>query len=110
MQTARQATQGYEDVIVLYGDVPLIRPETIRRLRDFHLEQRAAMTVLTATPKDLQGYGRVVRKSSSSDEIREIVEPKALNPEHAQGYGDQRGNLCLCHQAAVWPYRQPGHG
>jgi bifunctional UDP-N-acetylglucosamine pyrophosphorylase/glucosamine-1-phosphate N-acetyltransferase len=84
MQTARQATQGYENVIVLYGDVPLIRPETIRRLRDFHLERRAAMTVLTATPKDLQGYGRVVRKSSTSDEIREIVEPKAMKPEHAQ--------------------------
>ena len=50
MQTARQATQGYEDVIVLYGDVPLIRPETIRKVRDFHLERRAAMTVLTADP------------------------------------------------------------
>src|SRR5580692_382078 len=84
MQQARQGVEGYADVIVLSGDVPLIRSETIRKLRDFHLERRAAMTVLTATPKDLQGYGRVVRKSSSSDEIREIVEPKALKPEHAQ--------------------------
>lgn len=84
MQTARQATQGYEDVIVLYGDVPLIRPETIRKVRDFHLERRAAMTVLTATPEDLHGYGRVVRKSNDSDEIREIVEQKALTPEAAK--------------------------
>ncbi len=84
MQTARQATQGYEDVIVLYGDVPLIRPETIRKVRDFHLERRAAMTVLTATPQDLHGYGRVVRKSHDSDEIREIVEQKALTPEAAK--------------------------
>jgi bifunctional UDP-N-acetylglucosamine pyrophosphorylase/glucosamine-1-phosphate N-acetyltransferase len=84
MQTARHATQGYEDVIVLYGDVPLIRPETIRRVRDFHLERRAAMTVLTATPEDLHGYGRVVRKSPTSDEIREIVEQKALTPEAAK--------------------------
>jgi bifunctional UDP-N-acetylglucosamine pyrophosphorylase/glucosamine-1-phosphate N-acetyltransferase len=84
MQTARQATQGYEDVIVLYGDVPLIRPETIRKVRDFHLERRAAMTVLTAIPEDLHGYGRVVRKSPDSDEIREIVEQKALTPEAAK--------------------------
>ena len=38
-------------MIVLSGDVPLIRPETIRKVRDFHLEQRAAMTVLTAPRK-----------------------------------------------------------
>lgn len=84
MQTARAATQGYEDVIVLYGDVPLIRPETIRKVRDFHLQRRAAMTVLTAIPEDLHGYGRVVRKSPDSDEIREIVEQKALTPEAAR--------------------------
>src|ERR1700722_8588132 len=84
IQTARQATEGYENIIVLSGDVPLIRPETIRKVRDFHLEHRAAMTVLTAAPEELQGYGRAVRKSNNSDEIREIVEPKALTPELAK--------------------------
>ena len=84
IQTARQATEGYENIIVLSGDVPLIRPETIRKVRDFHLERRAAMTVLTAAPEELQGYGRVVRKSDNSDEIREIVEPKSLTPELAK--------------------------
>jgi bifunctional UDP-N-acetylglucosamine pyrophosphorylase/glucosamine-1-phosphate N-acetyltransferase len=83
MQMARQATEGYENVIVLYGDVPLIRPETIRRIRDFQLERRAAMTVLTAIPEDPYGYGRVIRKSPNSDEIREIVEQRALTPEAA---------------------------
>jgi bifunctional UDP-N-acetylglucosamine pyrophosphorylase / glucosamine-1-phosphate N-acetyltransferase len=84
IQTARQATEGYENIIVLSGDVPLIRPETIRKVRDFHLERRAAMTVLTAAPEELQGYGRVVRKANNSDEIREIVEPKALTPDLAK--------------------------
>jgi bifunctional UDP-N-acetylglucosamine pyrophosphorylase / glucosamine-1-phosphate N-acetyltransferase len=82
MQVARQATKDYENLIVLYGDVPLIRPETIRRVRDFHLENRAAMTVLTAVPEDLTGYGRVIRNSPKSNEIKEIVEFKALKPEH----------------------------
>src|ERR1700744_730176 len=82
MQVARQATKGYENLVVLYGDVPLIRPETLRRGRDFPLEGRAAMTVLTAVPPDLTGYGRVIRKSPESDEIKEIVEFKALKPEH----------------------------
>jgi bifunctional UDP-N-acetylglucosamine pyrophosphorylase/glucosamine-1-phosphate N-acetyltransferase len=42
------------------------------------------MTVLTAVPEDPYGYGRVVRKSPDSDEIREIVEQKALTPEAAK--------------------------
>ena len=109
MQTARQATQGYENVIVLYGDVPLIRAETIRRVRDFHLEQRAAMTVLTAVPEDPYGYGRVVRKSPGSNEIRAIVEQKSLTPETAECDGDQLGHLWLCEQASVFAHRQPGN-
>jgi len=84
IQQARRAVEGYDDVIVLSGDVPLIRPETIAKIRDFHLQRAGAMTVLTAAPKDLHGYGRVIRKSNRSDEIREIVEPKALTSELAQ--------------------------
>ncbi len=84
IQQARPAVEGYADLIVLSGDVPLIRPETIRKIRDFHLERRAAMTVLTAAPEDLQGYGRVVRKSPHSEEIQEIVEAKALTSQRAQ--------------------------
>jgi bifunctional UDP-N-acetylglucosamine pyrophosphorylase / glucosamine-1-phosphate N-acetyltransferase len=83
MQMAREATREYQNVLVLYGDVPLIRPETIRKVRDFHLDRRAAMTVLTAIPEDLTGYGRVIRKSHESEEIQEIVEFKALQPKHA---------------------------
>ncbi len=41
------------------------------------------MTVLTAIPEDPHGYGRVIRKSPDSDEIRAIVEQKALTPEAA---------------------------
>jgi bifunctional UDP-N-acetylglucosamine pyrophosphorylase/glucosamine-1-phosphate N-acetyltransferase len=84
IQQTRAAVQGYENLIVLSGDVPLIRPETIRAIRDFHLQRKATMTVLTAAPENLQGYGRVIRKSGSSDEVREIVEPKALTAEGAK--------------------------
>ena len=48
-------------VVVLSGDVPLLRPETLDRLVQTHLAQRAAATVLTATVTDPTGYGRIVR-------------------------------------------------
>jgi bifunctional UDP-N-acetylglucosamine pyrophosphorylase/glucosamine-1-phosphate N-acetyltransferase len=63
---------------VLSGDVPLIRPETIEGLWRFHQAEQAAMTILTATPDDPTGYGRIVRKSPESAEVEAIVEQKAL--------------------------------
>src|SRR5450755_3811188 len=78
---AREALLGFEHVLVLSGDVPLIRPETIGRVRDFHISNAAAMTVLTAEPSDPTGYGRVFRKfknDESTDEVDRIVEQKAL--------------------------------
>ena len=74
---AREQVASYKNILVLSGDVPLIRPETIARLRDFHLGKKAAMTILTAAPSDPFGYGRVIR-AGSSDRVKAIVEQKAL--------------------------------
>jgi bifunctional UDP-N-acetylglucosamine pyrophosphorylase/glucosamine-1-phosphate N-acetyltransferase len=71
----------YDQLLVLSGDVPLIRPETIAQVRDFHAAQNAAMTILTAVLPDATGYGRVVRRSSDSPEVAAIVEQKALTHE-----------------------------
>lgn len=79
MMCARTALHGCEHILVLSGDVPLIRPETITALRDFHLKEKAAMTILTAIPDDAQGYGRIVRKSPRRPEVKAIVEQKALS-------------------------------
>jgi bifunctional UDP-N-acetylglucosamine pyrophosphorylase / glucosamine-1-phosphate N-acetyltransferase len=76
MMSARAEVAKYRNVLVLSGDVPLIRPATIARLRDFHLARKAAMTVLTAEPPDPFGYGRVIR--TGSENVKAIVEQKAL--------------------------------
>src|SRR5262249_42550175 len=73
---ARPQVQRYPNLLVLSGDVPLIRPETIARVRDFHLARKAAMTILTAEPAEPFGYGRVVR--AGGDRVKAIVEQKAL--------------------------------
>ncbi len=81
IQVAESVVKGYDNLLVLSGDAPLIRPETIAQLRDFHLEQRAAMTILTAIPDSPVGYGRVLRKAADQPEVSAIVEQKALTPE-----------------------------
>jgi len=78
IQCARKAIAGYENILVLSGDVPLIRPETITELWQFHQDEKAAMTILTAAPDDPTSYGRILRRSPESSEIEAIVEQKAL--------------------------------
>ncbi|MCU1285639.1 MAG: N-acetylglucosamine-phosphate uridyltransferase [Acidobacteriales bacterium] len=81
---ARDVLRDFDHVLVLSGDVPLIRPETIRQLLEFHLQQKASMTILTATPEDPSGYGRVIRKSSKGADVTAIVEQKALSKSQAK--------------------------
>ena len=89
LMAARAALQGFRHILVLSGDVPLIRPETIERVRKFHIDNQAAMTILTAEPADPTGYGRVFRKykdANPTDEVDRIVEQKALRNHE----GEQR--------------------
>jgi len=78
IQCAREAIAAYDNILVLSGDVPLIRPETIETLWQFHRSQRAAMTILTAFADDPTGYGRIIRHPHSKPDVDAIVEQKAL--------------------------------
>src|SRR6267143_1950846 len=79
LMAARQALAGYDHVIVLSGDAPLITGETIRRLLEFHLAEKAAMTLLSTDLEDPTGYGRIIRKSARSAEVKAIVEEKSAS-------------------------------
>ncbi len=81
IQCALPSIRKYEHVLVLSGDVPLIQTKTIAQLWRFHQKQGAAMTILTTTPPDPTGYGRILRRSPASPDIDAIVEQVALRPE-----------------------------
>jgi bifunctional UDP-N-acetylglucosamine pyrophosphorylase / glucosamine-1-phosphate N-acetyltransferase len=81
IQCAVEAVKGYENILVLSGDVPLIQSGTIEKLWAFHRDRQAAMTILTAVPEDPTGYGRVLRSASGSAEVTAIVEQKDLAPD-----------------------------
>ena len=77
---AREALSGYDEVIVLSGDAPLITPQTIAKLRDVHVSAKAAMTILSADLENPTGYGRVIRKSKNGADVKAIVEEKSASP------------------------------
>ncbi len=62
--------KGYDDVIVAYGDTPLVLPETYRRLRDV-IAGGAAVAVLGFEAKDPTGYGRLLMQNGNLIAIRE---------------------------------------
>src|SRR6204780_551127 len=84
LMVAQPALAGYDHVIVLSGDAPLITAETIARLRDFHLQEHAAMTLLSAELENPTGYGRVLRKTPRRSEVQAIVEEKSATPAQAK--------------------------
>ena len=80
LMVAREALAPYDQVIVLSGDAPLISPETIQKLRDFHGINHSSMTILSAELENPTGYGRVIRKGKGSPEVKAVVEEKSATP------------------------------
>ena len=80
LMCAAPALAKYDQVIVLSGDAPLITAETITKLRDFHQQKKAAMTMLSAELENPTGYGRVIRAGSKNGEVKEVVEEKSCTP------------------------------
>ena len=108
MMEARSALQNFETVLVLSGDVPLIRAETIEQVRDFHNSRRSAMTMLTAEPPDPTGYGRVFRKQikgKESDEVERVVEQEIIARYGSRTARDQLRHLRVARdQATLCPH------
>lgn len=61
-------------VVVLYGDVPIVRPETIKGLIDKNIKAKESATVLTAIYDNPTGYGRIIRDEGGS--VESIKEEK----------------------------------
>lgn len=72
---AREVLGGYRgDLLILCGDMPLLKGQTVEGLVSSHKERGAALTVLVGEMRDPSGYGRVVR--GAEGEILKIVEEK----------------------------------
>jgi bifunctional UDP-N-acetylglucosamine pyrophosphorylase/glucosamine-1-phosphate N-acetyltransferase len=65
-----------DDLLVVFADTPLIRPQTLRRMRDA-IAQGAAIAVLGFRPRDPTGYGRLVLEGEELAAIREELDASA---------------------------------
>ena len=65
-------------VVILYGDVPIIRPETLKNLINKSIKNKEYATLLTAKYENPTGYGRIIRDEGGN--IKAIVEEKDADP------------------------------
>ena len=63
-----------DSLLVIPGDAPLLRDDTLAALLALHAEHHASATMLTAVLDDPTGYGRVVRESGGTGPVRQVVE------------------------------------
>jgi bifunctional UDP-N-acetylglucosamine pyrophosphorylase/glucosamine-1-phosphate N-acetyltransferase len=121
LMVAREALSGnnYDQVVVLSGDAPLITPETIRSLSEFHSATKASMTLLSADLDNPSGYGRVIRGGPL---VRAIVEEKSATVQQKKireinsgFYAFSRPDLYehidgLVHGESAWRVLPHGYG
>ena len=80
-------------MVILYGDVPIIREETIRELVDKSIEKGEKATILTSRIKNSTGYGRIIRDKDGK--ILKIIEEKDLEEKQKKINEINTGIYCF---------------
>ena len=89
--------QGYKrDLLVLNGDAPLLRPETLQQLVQTHQEKQNEATLLTANLPNPQGYGRVF--CNGDNIVSHIIEDRDCNTAQKQNRRVNAGIYCFSWQ------------
>jgi bifunctional UDP-N-acetylglucosamine pyrophosphorylase/glucosamine-1-phosphate N-acetyltransferase len=97
---ARKAIGRARHVLVVPGDAPLLRPETLAALVRAHQESGAAATILSAEVANPAGYGRIVRNDDGS--VAAIVEDSAANEEQRAIREINSSTYCFALEP-LWP-------
>ncbi|MHB8139404.1 MAG: NTP transferase domain-containing protein [Smithellaceae bacterium] len=91
---AAPALKDYQGLtVILCGDVPLLKPETIRSLINHHDEAEASITVLTTEPPGPHAYGRIVKNDQG--DILKIVEHRDANDDEKEILEINTGIYCV---------------
>ena len=101
MLVARRALAGRARfAIVLPGDAPLVRAETLAALAQTHRQGHAAATILSAEAPQPAGYGRILRRSDGS--VSAIVEDSALTDDQ-RGINEINSSIYAFTLEKFWP-------
>lgn len=85
-------------VLILYGDVPLLRRETLAALIEAHEAAKGVLSLISTFPEDPTGYGRVIRAGAG---VQRIVEHKDCTPEQ-RNVGECNAGIYVVESRFLW--------
>ncbi len=97
---AREALAGYDTILVLHGDMPLLSAATVRALSARRQATSAAAVLATAIPDQPLAYGRILRDAAGR--VLGIVEEKSATPEQ-HAIRELNAGFYAFQAAALWP-------
>jgi bifunctional UDP-N-acetylglucosamine pyrophosphorylase/glucosamine-1-phosphate N-acetyltransferase len=101
VRCTREVFEDFDgDVLVLNGDVPALRPETLRALVETHRAEAAAATVLSFEPADAGAYGRIVRDGDGR--LTKIVEAADASADEL-ALREVNSGMYVFRAAKLWP-------
>ena len=100
-QAAEMAAGRAGTVLVLFGDTPLVRPETLRDAVACHQAEDAAVTMLSFRPENPTGYGRIVRDRAGARVVAIVEERDATAEERA--IGEVSSGMYCFRDSWLWP-------
>lgn len=93
LMQAQDSIDPANTLIVLAGDTPLLEGATVKKLLEYHQQQGAEATVLSAVLPDPYGYGRIIRQADGG--LERIVEEKDASPEEKKIAEINTGMYCF---------------
>jgi bifunctional UDP-N-acetylglucosamine pyrophosphorylase/glucosamine-1-phosphate N-acetyltransferase len=97
LQTKELLSNFDGDVLILCGDVPLLRADTLKKLIEEHRKKKIVATVLTAILDDPCHYGRIIRDEQGM--VKEIVEAKDADADQKNVKEINTGIFCFDREA-----------
>ena len=103
--SAERMLAGHDgDVLILNGDLPALRPETITAFVDYHREHAAPLSLLTTVLADPRGYGRVIRNYGG--DVSRIIEDADATADERATQEVNCGIYCVDSRSLFRPLRQ----
>lgn len=90
---AKEYINDNDTIVVLCGDTPLVKEETLKKLFDYHIEKDYHATVLTTEVDNPTGYGRIIRDENK--DLLKIVEQKDATEEEKLAKEINSGIYCF---------------
>lgn len=99
---AKQFVSPAEDLLVVYGDTPLLRSETLEKCLKVHRKKKPDVTMISAHMSDPSGYGRVVRDSCGS--FQRVVEERDIDEQLDRSLNEVNTGVYIFRGTALLEY------